>query len=58
MKADAAKETDEKKGKTTFIRSWKDESPWVMHDDRNRNMHFVVCCLLLSKLNAAEEIIL
>lgn len=58
MKVDAAKESDEKKGKRMFIPSWKDESPWVMHDDRNRNMHCVVCCLLLSKLNAAEEIIL
>lgn len=48
----------EKKGKRTFIPSWKGESPWVRHDDRSRNMHCVVCCQLLSKLDTTEEIIL
>lgn len=54
----AVKESDVREGKRTFIPSWKDESPWVKHDDRNRNMHGVVCCLLLSKPGTAEEIIL
>lgn len=58
MEAVAEEESDEKKGKRIFIPSWKDETPWVKHDDRNRNMHCVVCCLLLSKLDMAEEIIL
>lgn len=58
MEVVEAKESYEKKGKRTFIPSWKDESPWVKHDDRNRNMHCVVCYQLLSKLDMTEKIIL
>lgn len=49
MEMVGAKESYEKNGKRTFIPSWKDDSPWVKHDDRSRNMHCVVSCLLLSK---------
>lgn len=55
MKVVAENESGEKRGKRTFISSWVDESPWVKHDDRNRNMHSVV---LLSKPDGDEEIIL
>lgn len=56
MEVVAVKESYEEKGKRTSIPSWKDDSPWVKHDDRNRNMDCVVCCQLLSKLDMTKEI--